>query len=162
MMEIRDAAASDMARIASIYSYYVTKTPISFEEEAPTAEEMKRRWMDISKEYPYLVAAEGGRILGYAYAHRFHERPAYRRSAEVTIYLDKDEKGHGIGRSLYQELERRLGGTGVHNLYALVTYPGFGSVEFHKKMGYAIAGILTECGEKFGRLWSVSYLEKRI
>ena len=161
-MEIRDAEASDMAQIASIYSYYVRETPISFEEEAPSAEAMKRRWLGISKEYPYLVATDGDRILGYAYAHRFHERAAYRRSAEVTIYLNKEEKGQGIGRSLYQELERRLGGTGVHNLYALVTYPGFGSVEFHKKMGYEIAGILTDCGEKLGRLWSVAYMEKRI
>ena len=79
-MEIRDAEASDMAQIASIYSYYVRETPISFEEEAPSAEAMERRWLGISEEYPYLVAADGDRILGYAYAHRFHERAAYRRA----------------------------------------------------------------------------------
>ena len=161
-MEIRDARALDMAQIASIYSYYVTNTAISFEVDPPDEAEMRKRWMEISKQYPYLVASDGDMILGYAYAHRFHERAAYGRSAEVTIYLKRDAQRQGIGRSLYEELERRLEGTGVHNLYALIMYPGTGSIEFHERMGYRIAGILHDCGEKFGRLWSVAYMEKLI
>ena len=146
-MNIRNAAASDAAELARIYRYYVEETAISFELDAPSPEEMERRRNEYSQHYPYIVAEDGGHLAGYAYAHPFSARAAYRRSAEVTIYLDKD-------------IERRLSEAGITNLYAIVMYPGEGSVEFHEKMGYRIVGRLTDCGEKFGRLWSVVYMEK--
>ena len=158
-MIIRNAEASDAAELARIYRYYVEETAISFELEAPSPEEMERRRSEYSRHYPYIVAEEGGRLAGYAYAHPFSPRAAYRRSVEVTIYLDKDMTGRGYGRALYSELERRLRETGITNLYAIVMYPGEGSVEFHEKLGYRIVGKLTDCGEKFGRLWSVVYME---
>ena len=161
-MKIRDAVRTDISRISTIYSYYVENTAISFEVTAPTEKEMECRWAAISREFPYLVAEENGIVTGYAYAHHFLEREAYRRSVEVTIYMDRDMRGRGTGRMLYRELERRLAEKGVHNLYAIVMYPGEGSVEFHERMGYRIAGRLTDCGEKFGKLWSVVYMEKLI
>ena len=160
-MIIRDAEAHDMPQITSIYSYYVENTAISFETEPPCCAEMDERRKSFAP-CPYIVAEEEGKVLGYAYAHPFSSRSAYRRSVEVTIYLDNDAKGKGIGSMLYQELEKKLRIIGIHNLYAIVMYPGEGSVEFHEKMGYRIVGKLTDCGEKFGHLLSVVYMEKRI
>lgn len=161
-MTIRDADSRDAERIAEIYRYYAEETAISFETEAPDADEMGRRIAEVQEGYPYLVILEDGRIEGYAYVHRFSERAAYHRSAEITIYLDKDATGRGYGRALYEEIERRLRGSGIHNLYAIVMHPGEGSMEFHERMGYRIVGRLTDAGEKFGRLWSVVYMEKHI
>ncbi len=160
-MTIRDAKAEDMPQIARIYSYYVENTAISFEIKAPDWKEMEARRESFIP-YPYIVAEEDGRIMGYAYAHPFSEREAYRRSAEVTIYIDKDNARKGIGTMLYGKLEERLMAMDIHNLYAVVMYPGLGSVGFHERMGYRIAGKLTDCGEKFGKLWSVVYMEKLI
>lgn len=159
---IRTAERRDAARIAEIYSFYVEETAISFEYEAPDADEMARRMAEFGKEYPYIVYEEDGRILGYAYAHRFLPREAYRHCVEMTIYLDREECGKGLGRALYAEMEKRLKAQGITNLYAIIMHPGSGSVEFHERMGYRIVGRLTDCGEKFGRLWSVVYMEKII
>ena len=161
-MVIRDAVSEDAEALADIYRYYVEETAISFEYTAPDKDEMERRRKTYSDSYPYLVADENGKVVGYAYAHPFSQRAAYYRSAEITIYLDKSELHHGYGKALYDEIERRLKGSGITNLYAIVMYPGAGSVEFHEKMGYRIVGKLTDCGEKFGKLWSVVYMEKRI
>ncbi len=159
-MTIREAEKEDAAALADIYRYYVEETAISFEYEAPDAAEMERRRSEYSRHYPFLVIEDNGMIMGYAYAHPFSYRAAYRRSAEVTIYLRKGESGKGYGSALYRELEENLRGKGVTNLYAIVMYPGEGSVAFHEKMGYRIVGRLTDCGEKFGKLWSVVYMEK--
>ncbi len=160
-MEIRDIRTDDIPAVTDIYSHYVEHTAISFEYTAPKEEEMARR-VEAFKPYPYLVAEEDGKILGYAYAHRFGEREAYKRSVEVSIYVNRDEVGKGVGKHLYEELENRLRTMDIHNLYAVVVYPGEGSVEFHQKMGYRICGKLTDCGEKFGILHSVVYMEKHI
>ena len=163
MTEIRNAEASDAAELASIYRYYVEETAISFEYTAPDECEMERRIEETrSKGYPYLVLEYDGMIRGYAYAHPFSGREAYYRSVEVTIYLRHGDEHKGYGKLLYEELEKRLKPTDIHNLYAIVMYPGYGSVEFHEKLGYSIVGKLTDCGEKFGKLWSVVYMEKRI
>lgn len=161
-MTIREVRESDFERIAEIYSPYVLETPVSFEYEAPKAEELRAR-RESFRPFPYLVLEEDGRVEGYAYAHPFAVRRAYRRSAEVTIYLDKEFHRRGGGRLLYTELEERIRLMGyVHNLYALVVHPGFGSVEFHEALGYRIIGIMNGCGEKFGQLWNICYMEKLI
>ena len=160
-MNIRNASPEDAERIAEIYSYYVLNTAISFEIVPPDTDEIRRRML-LFRPNPYLVAEDNGRIAGYAYAHPLSDRPAYGRSVEVTIYLDKDEIGKGIGRALYDELETRLKMLDIHNLYAIVMHPGYGSVEFHERKGYRIVGKLTDCGEKFSKLWSVVYMEKNI
>ena len=67
---IRDAKLSDAPRLLEIYSYYVQHTAISFEYTTPTQEEFCRRMRHIMSRYPYLVAEEGGVILGYAYGAR--------------------------------------------------------------------------------------------
>ena len=110
---IRTAERKDAARIAEIYSFYVEETAISFEYEAPDAEEMARRMAEFGKEYPYIVYEDEGRILGYAYAHRFLPREAYRHCVEMTIYLDREECGKGLGRALYTEMEKRLKAQGI-------------------------------------------------
>ena len=78
-MIIRDIKKSDIKRLIEIYSHYVLNTAVSYEYDTPTAEEFERRIDEISAtSLPYLVAEEDGKILGYCYAHRFHERKAYK------------------------------------------------------------------------------------
>ena len=101
-MTVRKARTEDAGAIADIYRGYVEETAISFEYEAPDAAAMAER---MEEAIAYLVAEDdGGRIIGFAYAHPFSARAAYRRSAEVTIYLDRNETGKGIGRKLYEAL----------------------------------------------------------
>lgn len=96
-MEIRTATVEDAEGIQRIYAPYVEKTAVTFEYVVPGIESMRQRIADTLQEYPYLVAAEGDRILGYAYAGSFHTRAAYRHSAEVSIYLDEACRGQGMG-----------------------------------------------------------------
>ena len=55
---------------------------------------------------PYLVAEEGGRLLGYAYAAPYRRAGAYRFSVEDSIYLDPAATGRGIGRALLEAADR--------------------------------------------------------
>ncbi len=73
---IRDAAANDIEAISAIYAHYVRFGLASFEEAAPSMEEMARRLEDIHRyRLPYLVAEAEARVLGYAYAGIALPRP---------------------------------------------------------------------------------------
>ena len=169
-MEIRIAKPEDAGDILKIYAYYIENTAISFEYDVPTEAEFRKRVEDILKKHPYLVAVDGGRIVGYAYASPFKARVAYKHSCEVSIYIDRNYHGRGIGRALYEELERLLLKQNVINLYACITetdrpddpYLTDDSVRFHTRMGYRLVGRHENCGYKFDRWYSMIWMEKFI
>lgn len=170
MISIRNASTADAARLREIYSYYVEKTAITFEYDVPTLGEFEGRIKKTLAKYPYLVAENDGVVVGYAYAGTFVGRAAYDRSAEVSIYLDREAQGQGAGRLLYQELESRLAQMNLTNLYACIGVPAekddefltFNSMQFHEHMGYRLAGRFSKCGYKFGRWYHMVWMEKFI
>jgi len=94
----------DGASCAAIYAPYVTSTTVSFEDLAPTAEELAARIERTERTYPWLVLQDSDRIIGFAYAGRHHERAAYRWAADVAVYVDASHHGRGAGRMLYSAL----------------------------------------------------------
>lgn len=169
-MEIRLATAEDAEEILAIYAPYVRNTAITFEYDVPDIGEFRSRIESTLKNYPYLVAVEEGRIVGYAYAGAFRKRAAYQHSAEMSIYLDEQCRQQGIGRLLYQELEQRLLEQNVFSVYAGVTtsdreddaFVTDASIRFHEKMGYAKIGEYHLCGYKFDQWYNVAWFEKTL
>ena len=169
-MEIRLATTADAEAILAIYAPYIRDTAITFEYDVPDPEAFRARIGETLKRYPYLVATQGGRIVGYAYAGPVHPRAAYQHCAEMSVYLDMQYRQQGIGTQLYRELERRLIRQNVFSVYACVTvsdrendaYVTDESIRFHEKMGYAKVGEYHRCGYKFGQWYNVAWLEKAL
>lgn len=107
-MIIRPVLPSDAKELLAIYAPYVTDTTITFEYDIPSISEFTNRIKNISKSFPYLVAEENGKILGYAYASTYYARAAYDWTCELSIYLDKDARSKKISSQLYDTLEKEL------------------------------------------------------
>ena len=122
-MEFRLAKKADAQRLLEIYRPYVEKTAITFEYEVPTLEEFENRIEKIGSQFPYLLAIENGKIIGYAYAGAYRERAAYDWVVELSIYLDEKERQHGAGSVLYQKLLTALAALNYQRAYACITYP---------------------------------------
>ena len=168
-IKIRFATPSDAEPLLKIYAPYILKTAITFEYDVPTAEEFAKRIEKTLENYPYLVAERSGKICGYAYAGRYYGREAYKYSAEMSIYVDENERGSGVGGKLYRALEFALQKMNVCNLYAAVAvteetdeHLTDASVRFHEHMGYKKIATFDKCGYKFGRWYSLMWLEKAI
>ena len=164
---IREATVTDAEQIQEIYGYYVANTAISMEYDVPTVEEMERRIENTLGNYPYLVAEQDGKIIGYAYAGKFHPRAAFYRSAEVSIYIHKDVVKCGVGRKLYEEIETRLKNQGILNVYASIAYTDVedehlnnNSTQFHEHMGYKKVAQFNDCCIKFGKWYHLIWMEK--
>src|SRR5690606_8900490 len=121
--KVRAAAASDGAACAAIYAPYVRDTAISFEAEPPTAAEMSLRIETALATHAWLVAEDVDQILGYAYGSVFRAREAYRRSCEVSVYVDREHHAQGTGRRLYTTLLKQLAARGFHTAVAGFTLP---------------------------------------
>lgn len=156
--QVRDAdPAADAAACAAIYAPYVEASAISFEETAPDEAEIRRRIEAYGRSHAWLVAESGGELVGYAYACAFNERPVYRWSAGVSVYVAEDRRGQGIGRSLYTELFDRLRAAGFRMACAGITLPNEASVGLHEHLGFEPVGVNREIGWKRGRWWDVGW-----
>jgi L-amino acid N-acyltransferase YncA len=164
MPTIRPAIDADIGAITTIYAHHVLSGTGTFETTPPTEEDMAGRRSDVlSKGLPYLVVEDASGILGFAYCNWFKPRPAYRFSAEDSIYLAPAAQGLGLGRLLLTELMAQAERTGVRKLIAVIgDSANSGSIGLHKACGFSHVGILSACGWKFGRWLDVVLMERSI
>ena len=163
-IHIRVASEDDAESLLAIYTPYVVKTAITFEYEVPTLEEFRGRIRHTLQKYPYLVAEQNGKILGYAYVSPFKARAAYDWAVETSIYVDEN-----LGGRLNYALETVCGSMGILNMEACVGVPEVedehltrNSVEYHAHIGYRLVGEFYKCGYKFGRWYNMVWMEKLI
>lgn len=161
-MSVRPATVDDLSQLLEIYAPYVRETNYTFEYDVPDPESWRRRFCDITAQFPYLVWEEDGEILGYAHGSAPFSFAAYRWCAESSIYLRPKAQRRGIGSALYAALEGCLAAQGYRVIYALVTSSNIGSMEFHRRLGYKAVAELPDCGFKQGVWESVTWLEKRL
>ena len=148
--EIRLASPGDAEAVRAIYAPYCTETPITFETEPPSLDEMRSRISRTLEALPWLVCTSGRDLLGYAYAAPFHARAAYRWSVEPTVYLRQDAHRAGIGTALYGTLLELITLLGFYNAYAGITLPNPASVRMQERFGFELVGIYKRVGFKLG------------
>ena len=161
-VNFRFVTAEDASKILEIYKYYIENTTITFEYDVPTFVEFKERIKNTLLEYPYIVCEYRNEILGYAYAHKVWMRAAYQWDAELSVYIDKDYTGNGLGKKLYKILIEILKLQNVVNVYGCVTYPNEKSDKLHESFGFKKVGIFENSGYKFGKWIGVTWFHKAI
>lgn len=160
---IRPATADDAAALCAIYNHYVRHTAITFEEAPVAATDMAARIADVSSAgLPWLVAADDGHPLGYAYATRWRVRPAYRHSVESTVYLAPDATGRGLGTRLYRALLDALRARGLNAVIGGIALPNAASVALHESLGFEQVACFKDVGMKFDRWVDVGYWQLRL
>ncbi|MEJ5152273.1 GNAT family N-acetyltransferase [Comamonas sp. MYb396] len=165
MPSVRASTPDDIPALTRIYAHHVLHGTGSFETEAPSEAEMTRRRDEVlSRQLPYLVAEDDdGQILGYAYANWFKARPAYRFSAEDSIYVADGQHGRGLGRLLMNALIAHCEAAGVRKLIAVIgDSNNLGSVGVHRAAGFTQVGVMRSVGWKFGRWLDIVMMEKTL
>ena len=160
--QVRDATADDAAGCAAVYAPYVLDTAVSFELEPPDEGEMAARIRSAQEHHAWLVLLDGAQVVGYAYGGPWRTRPAYRFSCEVSIYLDRDRRGAGGGRLLYEHLLSRMADLGYRTVVAGMSEPNPASAALHRSLGFAHVGTLPAVGHKFDAWHDVSFFALRV
>lgn len=157
----RMATTDDAEALCAIYAPYIDTT-ITFEYDRPATEEFRKRIAARDGIWPYIVCEENGTPVGYAYASRMYERKAYDWAVELSVYLDVNHRGRGLGRSIYGKLIDLLALQGVRTVFGKVTSPNERSDKLHSDMGFERVGTLKNSGFKLGGWRDVSIWEKEI
>ncbi|MEA2476544.1 MAG: hypothetical protein QOC87_743 [Actinomycetota bacterium] len=161
-VRIAPASPSDAAGVLNVYAPYVIDAPASFELEPPSVEEMARRIEESVAKHSWLVAVENNTIVGYAYGTTARTREAYRYTVKVSVYLDADTRGRGVGKLLMTELLTTLRKRGYVTAIAGVTLPNDPSVRLFKRLGFEAVGVYRHIGFKFGRWHDVGWWQRSL
>jgi len=154
---IRPAQADDGAAAAAIYVPYVRDTAVSFEEKPPSDAAMAYRISGTLDTHPWVVAEREGVVVGFTYAAKHSQWPAYRWTVDVTVYVREGERRTGVGRQLYQALLATLRLQGFRSAFAEVVLPNPGSVRLHEAMGFQHIGVHRDIAHKLGRWHDIGY-----
>jgi phosphinothricin acetyltransferase len=161
MTKIRPSTDSDVQAITAIYAHHVLYGTGTFETTPPQAPEMASRREDVlSKGLPHIVIEDSSGICGFAYCNWFKPRPAYRFSAEDSIYLAPEAAGKGLGRLLLTELKAQAERAGIRKLIAVIgDSANHGSIGVHRACGFQPVGVLSNSGWKFDRWLDVVLMD---
>ncbi len=160
---IRSSEVKDIPQIQSIYSHHVLTGTASFEITPPDVAEMiSRRAAVVAKGLPYLVAARGDEILGYAYATMYRPRPAYRFTVEDSVYIREGIHGKGIGKALLQAVIDHCTASGYRQMLAVIGDASPPSVALHRSLGFELAGTFKAFGFKFGAWRDTAMMQRQL
>lgn len=159
---VRSVEPDDMPAIQAIYAHHVLHGTASWELEPPDLAEMRRRCEALLADgFPYFVIVGEDAVLGYAYAGPYRPRPAYRFTVENSIYIRHDQTGRGLAKPLLEALIEACTAMGKRQMIAVIgDSEQRPSIEFHRRMGFADAGMVRNVGWKFGR-WLDQILMQR-
>lgn len=105
------------------------------------------------------VEDDSGQLLGFSSYGSFRPWPAYQHTMEIMVYVAEHARGRGVGKVLVEALVEHAKAQGVHVLVAAVDSANEGSIAFHQRFGFELAGTIRECGYKFGRWLDLAFLQ---
>jgi len=157
---LRPAARTDAEAINRIQNHYVVQSTATFLTE-PLTLEQRLAWLDKRLlVHPVIVAEESGAVAGWGSLEVFRGRPAYRHTAELSIYIHPDRHRRGIGRAIVEELVARGRALGHHALVGGCCSESTAAIALLEACGFTQVARFREVGRKFDRWLDVVFVER--
>ncbi|WP_415858086.1 arsinothricin resistance N-acetyltransferase ArsN1 family A [Brevibacillus parabrevis] len=157
---VRKASDVDLESILAIYNQGIVDRIATLESEVKDYNYI-RKWFDEHQgRYTVLVAEVDNTIIGWASLNRYSNRCAYDGVADLSIYIERDYRGKGVGKVLLRKLEETARS---HQFYKIVlfTFPFNGLGQgLYKKCGYREVGVFHNQGILDGNFVDVMAMEK--
>jgi phosphinothricin acetyltransferase len=106
------------------------------------------------------AGANGELVLGFGSLSAFRERSGYSATAEDSVYVDRAQRGRGVGRALLAELLRLAAAHGFHSVIARIAGHNEMSIGLHKAAGFELVGVEREVGRKHRQWLDVVELQR--
>lgn len=128
----------------------------------PRAPESMAGWFKTKEagRFPVIGAVGAdGRLLGFASYGTFRAWPAYKYSVEHSVYVHKDHRRNGLGRTLMQSLIAAAREQQYHVMIGGIDIANTGSIALHESLGFVHAGTIRQAGFKFGRWLDLGFYQ---
>lgn len=150
-MIIRDATENDLSTIVAIYNAAVPGRMATADLE-PVTVASRVLWFNehtpISR--PIWVIEVDARIAGWLSFQSFYGRPAYHRTAEISIYIAPAFQRRGVGRQLLSHAIAQSPKLGLKTLVGFIFAHNQPSLQLFETLGFQRWGYLPRVAELDG------------
>ncbi|AMM13899.1 phosphinothricin acetyltransferase [Burkholderia sp. PAMC 28687] len=142
-LHFRDAVLDDLPGIVAIYNSTVPSRLVTADLE-PVTVESRLAWFHAHgpNARPLWVVEENGAIVAWLSFSDFYGRPAYLRTAEVSIYLHEKTRGRGLGTQLLDAALARAPELGIDTLLGFVFGHNDPSLRLFRRFQFDVWGTL--------------------
>ena len=146
----RIARREDLSQIVAIYNSTIPSRVVTADIE-PVSVQSRVRWFEEhSPDFrPLWVVEAGGQIAGWLSFTSFYGRPAYNKTAELSVYVRADCRKRGIASYLLTQAFAHASGLGIDTLLGFIFGHNVASLELFEKFGF----------ERWGKLPKVALLD---
>jgi len=159
----RDAGQEDLPRIVAIYNTTIASRIVTA-DTSPVSVESRQKWFDEHNpsKRPLWLVEEQNNILGWVSFQSFYGRPAYDATVEISIYLDEQQRGRGLGKQILQYCIDKAPSLGVNTLLGFIFAHNVPSITLFEKMGFQEWANLPNIATLDGVERSLKILGKRL
>jgi L-amino acid N-acyltransferase YncA len=138
---LRDAAINDLPRIVEIYNQVVPTRMVTADLE-PVSVQSRLNWFQEHdpQSRPLWVYEMDNEIVGWASFQSFYGRPAYRHTAEISIYIDEKHHRKGIGSVLLDTAISKCHALEIQTLLGFIFGHNEPSLKLFRKKGFETWG----------------------
>ena len=154
------ATPHDATAIAEIYNAHVDRRDCTMDLDHWAGEAVAERIRDSHVREAWLTAAEGDAVQGWAVVRPYSDRRGYRTTCEISLYIRPERTSCGIGQALFDQLVGRACQLDYHLAISRIFAANDGSIRFHRRNGFTIAGTLHEAGYIDGKWIDVVIMER--
>ena len=147
--------------ILAIFNEAIVQSTALYDYEPRTRAQMTS-WFEAKRAggFPVLgLESDAGELMGFASYGSFRAWPAYKYSVEHSVYVHKDHRGRGLGRTLMKHAISAARSQNYHVLVGGIEAANVGSITLHQSLGFTHAGTIREAGFKFGRWLDVDFYQ---
>lgn len=153
---------SDFEAIKDIYNYYVLNTTVTFQVKPVDTDELKNHILVDHPVYKSILIKSDDVICGYGHLYQYRSKEAYKKTAEIGIYIKPEYTGRGIGNKVAAVLEKEAKECGIKVILAFICGENTGSINFFESLNYEKCAHFKRVGEKFGRRLDVVAYQKEL
>ena len=158
-MHIREALMDDWPRIKQIYVDGINTKTATFETE----DQIKsgEEWFDSKIKGSIFVAEIEKIVQGWVILSPVSNRCVYSGVAEVSVYVDLNSKGMGIGTKLLQKAIAFADENNIWTIEANMFTTNEASNHTHQKVGFKVLGVREKLGQLEGKWIDILMMERR-
>jgi len=157
-----DLTESDFKLIKDIYDYYIENSTATYYTEKIPIKELKEFIPIRHKKYKSFLIMIDNECCGFCYLSQYKKRPAYDRTAEISVYLRPEYTGRGIGKEVLKHLEKVAKKNGISVLIGIISGDNENSIKLFEKNRYEKCAHFKQIGEKFNKILDVVSYQKII
>lgn len=160
-MQLKTCTEKQLPEILDIFNDAILNSTALYDYKIRTMETMKLWYADkIEHNHPIIGAFDDSNtLLGFATYGSFRVRPAYKYTAEHSVYIRCDQRGKGLGKILLREIIKKAKEQNIHVLVGVIDSTNTASIKLHEGENFILNGVWKEVGFKFGKWLDAAFFQ---